>query len=124
MVYNIIKYAPLSLICFIDQISGDLDVARDSLIQIITRLRANLFDREGAVSTFLPVMPYIPGPPPDDSDGLRYDRRDRDMDRDSKRHVRGGQSYPEPYGSSADLPIADRYGRYSSPSQVLNANLD
>ncbi|CAM8968355.1 unnamed protein product [Rhodiola kirilowii] len=106
------------------QISGDLDVARDALIQIITRLRANLFDREGAVSTFLPVLPYIPGPP-DNSDGSRYDSRDRDRDRDrdgdSKRHRRSGQYYPEPYGSSADLPTADRYGSYGSPPQISGA---
>ena len=27
---------------------------------MVTRLRANLFDREGALSTFLPVLPYLP----------------------------------------------------------------
>uniref|UniRef100_A0A7N0RGE8 K Homology domain-containing protein n=1 Tax=Kalanchoe fedtschenkoi TaxID=63787 RepID=A0A7N0RGE8_KALFE len=100
------------------QISGDLDIARDALLQIITRLRANLFEREGAVSTFLPVLPYNSGPP-DNSDGPRYDSRDRE--RDSKRHGRGGQSYPDPYGSSADLPITDRYGSYGSPPQLGGA---
>uniref|UniRef100_A0A7N0V215 K Homology domain-containing protein n=1 Tax=Kalanchoe fedtschenkoi TaxID=63787 RepID=A0A7N0V215_KALFE len=102
------------------QISADLDVARDALIQIITRLRANLFDREGTVSTFLPVLPYLPGPP-DNSDVSRYDSRDRDRDRDSKRHGRGGQSYPDPYGSSGDLHMADRYGSYGSPPQIGGA---
>ncbi|CAM8933685.1 unnamed protein product [Rhodiola kirilowii] len=64
--------------------------------------------------TFLPVLPYIPGVP-DNSDVSRCDSRDRDRDRDSKRHERSGPSYPE---LSADLPIADRYGCYSSPPQI------
>ncbi|KAK2365877.1 KH domain-containing protein HEN4 [Trifolium repens] len=44
------------------QISGDLDVAKDALVHVLTRLRANIFDREGAVSGVLPVVPYIPAP--------------------------------------------------------------
>lgn len=91
-----------------DQISGDLDLAKDALIQVMTRLRANLFDREGAVSTFVPVLPYIPVSE-NGSDGLNYESRD------SKRHGRG-----PPYGGygSSDLAAGDSYGSYGS-SQVL-----
>ncbi|XP_057981274.1 KH domain-containing protein At4g18375 [Malania oleifera] len=87
------------------QISGDLDVAKDALVQITTRLRANLFDREGPA--FLPVLPYLPMST-DVSDGLKYDGRD------GKRHGRG-HSYSDGYGSSGDLPAADGYGAYGGP---------
>ncbi|KAJ4835399.1 hypothetical protein Tsubulata_010564 [Turnera subulata] len=90
------------------QISGDLDVAKDALSQIGRRLRANVFDREGALSTMLPVLPYLPVSS-DASDGLNYDNRD------SKRHGRG-HSYSGAYSSSEYVP-ADPYGSYGS-SQI------
>ncbi|CAK8533636.1 unnamed protein product [Lathyrus sativus] len=86
------------------QISGDLDVAKDALVHILTRLRANLFDREGVVSGFLPVLPYIPAPA-DSSDGLGYDSRD------GRRYGRG-HSYSSGYGGSSDLGAGDTYGSY------------
>ncbi|GKV08750.1 hypothetical protein SLEP1_g20342 [Rubroshorea leprosula] len=85
------------------QITGDLDVAKDALVQVTTRLRANLFDREGAVSALVPVLPYLPVPA-EGADGLAYESRD------SKRHGRG-HSYSGSYGSS-DLPDSDNYGSY------------
>ncbi|KAI4352555.1 hypothetical protein L6164_006793 [Bauhinia variegata] len=88
------------------QISGDLDVAKDALVQILTRLRANIFDREGAVSAILPVLPYLPVTA-DGSDGLSYDGRE------SKRHGRG-HSYSSGYGGSSDLAAGDSYGNYGS----------
>ncbi|XP_028759817.1 RNA-binding KH domain-containing protein RCF3-like [Neltuma alba] len=86
------------------QISGDLELAKDALVQVLTRLRANLFDREGAVSAFLPVLPYLPVPA-DGPDGLSYDARD------GKRHGRG-HSYSSGYGGSSDLTAGDGYGSY------------
>ncbi|KAJ1377414.1 K-like proteiny domain [Sesbania bispinosa] len=86
------------------QISGDLDVAKDALVHVLTRLRANLFDREGAVSSFLPVLPYLPVSA-DGPDGLNYDSRD------GKRHGRG-HSYSSGYGGSSDLAASDAYGSY------------
>ncbi|KAK4777055.1 hypothetical protein SAY86_005743 [Trapa natans] len=56
------------------QISGDLETAKDALVQVTTRLRANAFDREGAMAAFMPVMSYIPVPA-DASDSLPYDSR-------------------------------------------------
>ncbi|KAG6715836.1 hypothetical protein I3842_04G016100 [Carya illinoinensis] len=91
------------------QISGDLDIAKDALIQVVTRLRANLFDREGAVSAFLPVLPYLPVSA-EGSDGLTYESRD------GKRHGRG-HSYAGGYGGSSDLAAADSYGTYGG-SQI------
>ena len=78
-------------------------------MQVLTRLRANLFDREGAVSTFLPVLPYLPVSA-EGSDGLNYDSRD------GKRHGRG-HSFSS-YGGSSDLAAGDSYGSYGG-SQVL-----
>ncbi|KAL8475717.1 hypothetical protein ACS0TY_028393 [Phlomoides rotata] len=86
------------------QISGDLDVAKDALIQVTSRLRANLFEKEGAVSAFLPVLPYLPMPT-DGSESLKYESRD------AKSRGRGGY-YSGGYGGSADLPRVDAYGGY------------
>lgn len=79
-------------------------------MHVLTRLRANLFDREGAVSTFLPVLPYLPVSA-DGPDGLSYDSRD------GKRHGRG-HSYSSGYGGSNDLAAGDPYGSYGG-SQVI-----
>ncbi|KAK7394479.1 hypothetical protein VNO78_15008 [Psophocarpus tetragonolobus] len=87
------------------QISGDLDVAKDALVQALTRLRANLFDKERAVSGFLPVLPYLPASV-DGSEGLNYEGRE------SKRHGRGG--YSGGYGGSSDLASGDGYGSYGN----------
>lgn len=89
------------------QISGDLDIAKDALVQVTSRLRANLFEREGALSAFVPVLPYVPMSSTDASDNLRYESRD------AKRHGRGN-SYSSGYGSSSDLPPAEGYGNYAS----------
>lgn len=84
------------------QISGDLDVAENALIHIASRLRANLFEKEGQV--MLPVLPYVPLSP-DGHDGLPYDGRD------SKKHGRG-LSYSGGYGGSSDMSPSDPYGSY------------
>ncbi|KAK4795287.1 hypothetical protein SAY86_013281 [Trapa natans] len=87
------------------QISGDLEIAKDALVQVTTRLRANAFDREGAMAAFVPVMPYIPVPA-DTSNSHPYDSRER-----SSR----GHSYSNGgYGGSRDLHISDTYRGYSS----------
>ncbi|KAK3211410.1 hypothetical protein Dsin_016116 [Dipteronia sinensis] len=90
------------------QIAGDLDIAKDALIQVTRRLRANIFDREGAVSAFVPVLPYLPVSE-NGSDSLNYENRD------SKRHARG-HPYSGGYGSS-DLAAADGCGIYGG-SQI------
>ncbi|OWM74760.1 hypothetical protein CDL15_Pgr004527 [Punica granatum] len=92
------------------QISGDLEIAKDALVQVTTRLRANMFDREGAMSAFMPVLPYLPMPA-DGSDPLPYDSRE------SKRTARGHSYSSGGYGGSSELPISDSYGGYGS-SQV------
>lgn len=69
-----------------------------------SRLRANLFEKEGAVSTFLPVLPYLPMST-DGPESLKYESRD-------KSRGRGGYSYSGGYGVSSDLPPLDAYGGY------------
>ncbi|CAH2072697.1 unnamed protein product [Thlaspi arvense] len=88
------------------QISGELDVAKEALIQITSRLRANVFDREGAVSALMPVLPYVPVAATDAVDRLDYDRRD------SRRPERGNP-YPGGYGSSG--LSAEGYSPYGAP---------
>ncbi|TYI63387.1 hypothetical protein E1A91_D09G014300v1 [Gossypium mustelinum] len=85
------------------QIAGDLDVAKDALVQITTRLRANLFDREGAVNALVPVLPYL-HVPTEGTDSLSYESRE------GKRHGRV-HSFSGGYGSS-DLAASDGYGSY------------
>ncbi|KAI9396398.1 hypothetical protein POPTR_004G123400v4 [Populus trichocarpa] len=87
------------------QISGDLDIAKDALIQISRRLRANAFDREGLMSAILPVFPYLPVSA-EGLEGRHYDSRD------DKRHGRGN-TYAGGYGAS-DYAVGDSYGSYRS----------
>lgn len=88
---------------FVLQISGDLDVAKEAFLQVTSKLRANLFEREGAVSAFVPVIPYLPM----SGDGLdtKYESKE------SRRHGRE-HSYSGGYGGSSDLPAGDAYGSY------------
>jgi poly(rC)-binding protein 2/3/4 len=87
------------------KISGDLDIAKDALIQISRRLRANAFDREGLMSAILPVFPYHPVSA-EGLEGRHYDSRD------DKRHGRGN-TYAGGYGAS-DYAVGDSYGSYRS----------
>ncbi|KAL0917004.1 hypothetical protein M5K25_012043 [Dendrobium thyrsiflorum] len=87
------------------QISGDLDVARDALVQITTRLKANFFEREGALSAFQPFAYH--STPSDVRESSKYGSRD------SKGPGRV-YSYSSSYGASGDLLPS---GSYSS-SQV------
>ncbi|KAL4581781.1 hypothetical protein LXL04_006309 [Taraxacum kok-saghyz] len=96
------------------QISADLDLAKDALLQVTSRLRANLFEREGALSTFVPVLPYLPVAPDHVSDVGKYESRD------SKSHGRGHSYSSGGYNNSAstDLPPGDAYGSYGGSLQV------
>jgi predicted RNA-binding protein YlqC (UPF0109 family) len=91
------------------QISGDLDVVRHALLQITTRLKANFFEREGALSGFPPVIPYHPLPV-GVSEGPKY------LGRDTKPL---GHDYPysSGYRGSDDIGPIDSYASYGS-SQV------
>ena len=94
----------------VHQISGGLDVARHALVQIATRLKANFFEREGALSAFPPVIPYHPLPA-GVSDEPKY------LSRDTK--PVGHYLYSSGFRASDDMIPSDSYGSYSS-SQVLH----
>ncbi|KAK9072160.1 hypothetical protein SSX86_008592 [Deinandra increscens subsp. villosa] len=83
------------------QISADLNLAKDALLQVISRLTANLFESEGAMLTFVPVLPYLPVAPDVHDVSKCYNR-------DFKGHGRG----------LSDLPASDGYGSYGA-LQVL-----
>ncbi|XP_002272287.2 RNA-binding KH domain-containing protein RCF3 isoform X2 [Vitis vinifera] len=85
------------------QITGELNVASNALLQVTLRLKANLFEREGAIAAIPPTLPYLPMS--DMSDGSKYGSRD------SQPRERGFSSYSGGYGSS-DLAPSDRYGSY------------
>ncbi|RYR16243.1 hypothetical protein Ahy_B04g073237 isoform C [Arachis hypogaea] len=85
-------------------ISGDLDIAKDALIHVLTRLKANLFDKERAVPAFPPALTYLPVSA-DAPDGSSYDSRD------GKPHGRV-HSFSSGYGGVSDLPSGDAYGSY------------
>lgn len=87
------------------QITGGLDAASNALSQVMLRLRANIFERDGAAATFLPVLPYIPMSL-DMSDGSKYGNKD------GQPRNRAYSSYSGGYGSS-DLSASDSYGAYS-----------
>ncbi|KAL9157757.1 hypothetical protein ABFS82_08G024600 [Erythranthe guttata] len=91
------------------QISGDHDIAKDALIQVLSRLRANLFEKEGAMPAFMPVLPYIPMSN-DGPESLNYESRD------AKNRGRG-HSYSGGYGGGSDLPHVDTYGGYGGHQQ-------
>ncbi|MBA0843308.1 hypothetical protein Goarm_000510, partial [Gossypium armourianum] len=87
------------------QITGGLDVASNAFSQVLLRLRANIFEREGAAATLLPVLPYIPMSL-DISDGPKYGNKD------GQPRNRGYSSYSGGY-SPSDLTASDSKGNYS-----------
>ncbi|KAK9277682.1 hypothetical protein L1049_007229 [Liquidambar formosana] len=87
------------------QITGDLSVASNALLQVTLRLKANIFERDVALAAFPPSLPYRPTSI-DTSDGSKYGSKD------SQSRRRGYSSYSSGYGSVSDLPQSDSYGSY------------
>lgn len=74
-------------------------MASSALSQVTLRLRANTFEREGALAAHPPVLPYVPMSL-DMTDGSKYGNRDNQS--------RGrGNSY-----ATGNLPGRDSYGSY------------
>ncbi|KAJ4845695.1 hypothetical protein Tsubulata_028776 [Turnera subulata] len=87
------------------QITGSLEVASNALVQVILRLKANVFGRDGALTALPPTFPYIPMSM-DVSDGPRYGIRD------GQSRGRGYASSTGGYGAR-DLAPTDNYGSNS-----------
>ncbi|KAF7125068.1 hypothetical protein RHSIM_Rhsim12G0064700 [Rhododendron simsii] len=88
------------------QITGDLNVASNALLQVTMRLKANIFEMEGALPALPPALPYPPASV-DMSDSSRYGNRD------NKSRGRGYSTYSDGYGST-DLPPSGSYGSYGA----------
>ncbi|KAA8532964.1 hypothetical protein F0562_032919 [Nyssa sinensis] len=84
------------------QITGDLNVVSNALVQVTMRLKANIFEMEGALATLPPAIPYLPMSV-DVSDGSRYGNRD------SKSRGHGYSTHSDGYGSS---DLRDNSGSY------------
>lgn len=97
----------IKLCCW--QITGDLNVASNALLQVTMRLKANIFEMEGALPALPPALPYPPASV-DMSDSSRFGNRD------NKSRGRGYSTYSDGYGST-DLPPSGSYGA----SQVITA---
>ncbi|CAI0402152.1 unnamed protein product [Linum tenue] len=94
------------------QITGNHDVASNALLQVMLRLKANVFGRDAALSSFPPALPYVPMPV-DMSDGLKHGGRDT--------RVRGGYpsssgTYGDDYPNSFGDGETGGYGAYGSLS--------
>lgn len=72
-------------------------------MQVTSRLRANIFEREGSFAMFSPTMPYV-------SMGVGTHDGSKPRSRDSEGHGPGFSSYPGGYGS-VELLADDSYGK-------------
>ncbi|KAM0952976.1 putative K domain-containing protein [Dioscorea sansibarensis] len=86
------------------QISGDLELVKSALVQIIKRLKAHFFERDAAISSF-PSFASYHSISSDIADVSKYGGWD------GKSHGRGYSPYSGGYGASVDLQ-SDRYGGY------------
>ncbi|XP_057486104.1 KH domain-containing protein At4g18375-like [Actinidia eriantha] len=86
------------------QITGDINVTSNALLQVTMRLKANVFEMEGALAAMPQAVPYLPVSI-DTSDGPKYGNRD------NKSRGRGYSTYSDGY-DSPDLPPSDSYGSY------------
>ncbi|XP_076955315.1 uncharacterized protein LOC143630109 [Bidens hawaiensis] len=88
----------------------------DEMVQVsIMRLRASLFEREGAMPTFVPVLPYL-HVPSDVHDVTKYDNTDSRVfgrGHDDFLANNGYGSYGDLKGCGGDEPYG-AYGSYSS----------
>ncbi|XP_019224465.1 PREDICTED: KH domain-containing protein At4g18375-like isoform X8 [Nicotiana attenuata] len=84
------------------QITGDVNVAGNALLQVLMRLRANIFEMEGSFAAFSPPVSYLPLSP-SMSDGSRYANRDNKSRRHGYSSYSGGHDYN-------DSSPSDSYG--------------
>ncbi|KAM7250985.1 hypothetical protein ACFE04_022868 [Oxalis oulophora] len=89
------------------QITGAPDVASNALSQVTFRLRANMFEKDGNLASFPPVIPYVPMPV-DVADGYKHGHRD------SPSRGRGYSSYAGGY--SGEVSASESYGGSHSGS--------
>lgn len=94
------------------QITGDMNVASNALLEVTTRLRANVFEM-GGTRAGPPAMPYHPMPMDTPDASSRY--RNRDGNSRGRGRGRGHSSRSDRYDQ--ELPQGDDYGGYGG-SQI------
>lgn len=113
--YNILFQFPtlvsLIVIYGAHQITGDLSVASTALLQVLLRLRANLFEMEGALGAFPPAVPYAPV-------SLEVSDVQKHGNRDHKSHNLGYSTYSGGYDSKNLVQQTESYGVYGSPQVI------
>lgn len=94
-----------------DQITGELNAAKNALLQVMQRLRANIFETDGSSSAF-PIPPPVPVPSlatqTEAFEGQSY------VNRDNRTRNQGYSTYSGGY-STETLPPTDSYGSFDDP---------
>ncbi|XP_042052843.1 KH domain-containing protein HEN4-like [Salvia splendens] len=88
------------------QVSGELNAAKNAMLQVMQRLRANILESDGSSSAF-PIL----APPIEAFQGQAY------VNRDNRMHNHVHSAYSGGY-SSKTLPRTDNYGSYDDPQMV------
>ncbi|KAI3467323.1 hypothetical protein Pfo_023986 [Paulownia fortunei] len=95
------------------QITGDLNAAKNALLQVMQRLRANIFETDGSSSAFPIPAPSL-ATSTEAFDGQKY------VNRDNRTRNPGYSTYSGGY-SSKNLPPTDSYGSYDE-SQIVSGS--
>lgn len=72
-----------------------------ALLQVVLRLKANLFGRDGALTAFPPTLPYVPMPI-DMTDGQKYGGHDNQ----SRGRGYGSREPGDNYGSNGSSLVS------------------
>ncbi|XP_057777206.1 KH domain-containing protein HEN4-like isoform X2 [Salvia miltiorrhiza] len=95
------------------QITGELNAAKNAMLQVTQRLRANILETDGSSLAY-----PIPAPPIEAFEGQAY------VNRDNRTHHQGYSTYSGGY-STKTLPQADSsYGSYNDPRMVRGSGYE
>ncbi|KAG8383079.1 hypothetical protein BUALT_Bualt05G0147300 [Buddleja alternifolia] len=95
------------------QITGDINAAKNALLQVMQRLRANMFESEGNSSAYPLSAPYHPTAA-DEFDGPKY------VNHDNRTRNQGYSTHSDGYNSK-NLPPDDNYGSDEN-SQIVGGS--
>ncbi|KAL3631180.1 hypothetical protein CASFOL_024164 [Castilleja foliolosa] len=91
------------------QITGDLNAAKNALLQVMQRLRGNMFESDGNLPSFQTPAPYATSADP--YNGQKHGRRDNRTRNSEYSNYSGGYN-------SKNSPPTDSYGGYEEPQVV------
>ncbi|KAL1551046.1 KH domain-containing protein HEN4-like [Salvia divinorum] len=94
------------------QISGELNAAKNAMLQVMQRLRANILESDGSSSAF-----PIHAPPIEAFQGQTY------VNRDNRMHNHVHSAYSGGYNTKT-LPQTDNYGSYDDPQMVHRSSYE